>query len=378
MKRLFFMTKHSSQRIQQVIGQRVRHLREAAGWTQSDLSERMGFKDRQTLSTIEAGQRRVTADELVTLMELFDRDIDFFSDPTLLVGEGAISWRADSRIKHSLLDDQEPHIRELVGLYRHLSREAGHSFPVLVEQLPLDRRSSFERAAALAEQLVCEWELGSIPSRKLRAKCEERLNLLTFYLDLPPGISGAALRLPELGAVAINRNESPGRKQFDFAHEVFHLLTWQTLPPERIDDMRGQGVKARRVEQLANTFASALLMPEIAVRRAWSMRSKPADVFDWFDQTAVTFQVSGQALFYRMKNLGFEIPELEESKLSNLGFREQAEEDKLYPDRFVEVLHSALEHGRMSVRRMARSLKCSADELAALFHAYGKRSPFDF
>ena len=371
------MTEKSSQGLQQVIGQRVRFLREEAGWTQAGLSRRLGFKDRQTLSMIEAGQRRVSADELVALMELFGQDVEFFTDPTLLVGEGVVSWRASMETEPALLDAQEPRIRRLVGLYRHLARQAGQVFPVLVDQLPLDRKSSFEQAAALAERLVDDWELGTVPARRLREECEERLDMLTFYLEFPKGISGAALRLPELGAVAINRNESPGRKNFDFTHEVFHLLTWQTLPPERIDDMRGKGTKARRVEQLANTFASALLMPEPAVRDAWEKRSEFSDRLDWFDRTAEMFQVSAQALFYRLKNLDIDTSEVPEAQLSNLGYRDQPEGEPPFPYRFVDLLRAAIEQGKISVRNVARNLECTLDELAELFRRYGMFAPFE-
>ncbi len=48
-----------------LFGTRVRALREARNLTQEQLSERLGFKDRQTLSAIETGERRLAADELL-------------------------------------------------------------------------------------------------------------------------------------------------------------------------------------------------------------------------------------------------------------------------------------------------------------------------
>ena len=74
------------------------------------------------------------------------------------------------------------------------------------------------------------------------------------------GVSGAACRLPALDAVLINRREAPGRRHFDLAHEVFHILTWDTMPPEHIEVASEQS--KNRVEQLANSFASAILMPQ--------------------------------------------------------------------------------------------------------------------
>src|SRR6185503_20572604 len=75
------------------------------------------------------------------------------------------------------------------------------------------------------------------------------------------GISGAACRLPELDVVIINRHEVVGRRNFDLAHELFHILTWEAMPPEHSEESRETG--GNRVEQLANNFASAVLMPAV-------------------------------------------------------------------------------------------------------------------
>jgi len=48
-----------------LIGTRIKALREQKGLSQEDLARAFGFKDRQTLSAIETGERRVTAEELL-------------------------------------------------------------------------------------------------------------------------------------------------------------------------------------------------------------------------------------------------------------------------------------------------------------------------
>jgi transcriptional regulator with XRE-family HTH domain len=47
------------------IGARIKALREERRLSQDDLARLFGFKDRQTVSAIETGERRVTAEELV-------------------------------------------------------------------------------------------------------------------------------------------------------------------------------------------------------------------------------------------------------------------------------------------------------------------------
>ena len=48
-----------------IISKRLKAARERAGLTQADLAKKLGFKDRQTLAAIEAGQRKITAGGLV-------------------------------------------------------------------------------------------------------------------------------------------------------------------------------------------------------------------------------------------------------------------------------------------------------------------------
>ena len=77
----------------QLIGARIKALREERKLSQDDLARIFGFKDRQTVSAIETGERRVTAEELLVAVEKLGASLDYFTNPFLLVGEGKFSWR---------------------------------------------------------------------------------------------------------------------------------------------------------------------------------------------------------------------------------------------------------------------------------------------
>ena len=94
-------------------------------------------------------------------------------------------------------------------------------------------------------------------------------------VDAIDGVSGAACRLPDLDVVLINRHEVAGRRNFDLAHELFHILTWDAMPPEHLEE--ATETSKIRVEQLANSFASALLMPEASLRQFGVDEIRPAD-----------------------------------------------------------------------------------------------------
>ena len=51
------------------------------------------FKDRQTVSAMEIGIRRVAASELLLAAERFGVPLDYSTDPFRLDGEGLFSWR---------------------------------------------------------------------------------------------------------------------------------------------------------------------------------------------------------------------------------------------------------------------------------------------
>lgn len=58
------------------IGKRIKALREQYELTQEDLARVFGFSDRQTVSAIENGTRRLTADELLLVVDAFPVSLD--------------------------------------------------------------------------------------------------------------------------------------------------------------------------------------------------------------------------------------------------------------------------------------------------------------
>src|SRR5207244_10209611 len=127
---------------------------------------------------------------------------------------------------------------------------------------------------AAGERFAKDFELGSIPAQRLAEVMERKLGILVLMVDAIDRVSGAACRLPDLDAVLINRHEVAGRRHFDLAHELFHILTWDAMPPQRLEDASETG--GNRIEQMANSFASALLMPIPVLDRFGDWSALPA------------------------------------------------------------------------------------------------------
>ncbi|MDE2677853.1 MAG: XRE family transcriptional regulator [Gemmatimonadota bacterium] len=365
------------------IGLRLKAARERSGMTQQQLADAMGLRHRQTVAAIETGDRRLRAEELILSMTVLRVDLDYLTDPFRLVGEGQFSFRTSVGVEEDALDRFEQRAGGWIAMYRELSLEQGHPPRWLGYKLNLSDHSSFEDAQAAGEAAVDLWELGARPAEKLRSAMEDQLHILVLYVDTPPGISGAASRVPGLNCALVNRRESEGRRNFGLVHELFHLLTWDALPPERAvpasDPPRG---KRWRAERLAENFAAALLMPESTMKRAWAANTGHGDVHERLNEIAGEMGVSSQACKWRLRNLGLlsraEVRAINDGLLAaNGGSACGIGEVPSFSGNFIGVVARALDSGRLSVKRAARLLGVSVTRLAQILRAYGYETYFE-
>lgn len=365
-----------------VISRRLKAARERAGINQSVLAEQLGFNDRQTLSAIENGERKISADELLRAAKLLGVQLEYFTDEFRLDGEAHFSWRATD-VDSEILKSFEDSASKWVAAYRNIDGLLGVTPNPLEYVLPLTVKSSYEAVQTAAERLCIQWDLGYVPALNLQNAVENHLGALVLYVDAPQGISGAACRIPNYSTIFINRGESEGRRNFDLAHETFHLLTWEQMPPSHKDywDISHSMGPAKRVEQLAHNFAAALLMPEYSLRVKWD-EYNANDVNRWIKQAAEYFKVTVEALKWRVFNLGWLSKELREAikehKIAILAKLDSAKSTpRQFGLKFVNRFHDGLANGLLTVRRAAELLGLSIDELAELFKSYELSVPFD-
>jgi len=120
--------------------------------------------------------------------------------------------------------------------------------------------------------------------------------------------SGVLVRKGESAMVGVHWGHHPNRQRFTIAHELGHFklhsggtyIDKSTTARFRLNQS-GSGSEAE--ERQANQFAAALLMPAKWVRSEFVKRS-----FDLGDDQALSelcevFQVSSQAMLWRLKNL---------------------------------------------------------------------------
>ncbi|GAM08381.1 helix-turn-helix domain protein [Geobacter sp. OR-1] len=286
------------------LAERLRKAREAVGLSIGDAATRLGFTNYQTLSNIEKGEREVKASELAQFAKTY-----FCNLNNLLMGDDIpqpavhFLWRRapserkteiEASIKHRF---EEYHLLEkLLGLV-----EEG-SGPV-ISVSPADIRT-YHQVDALAAKVSNLLNMGSRPALSLQKVMEQMLRTKILFIELSEFGSAASTVHPEFGAaIVVNSEEAPWRINFTLAHELFHIITWNTFNPS---DLEQDEALFKDIEKKAERFASTLLLPESAVREELNARIKEQKLsFSDIVDIAREFGVSTQALLYRMANMRF-------------------------------------------------------------------------
>ena len=365
------------------IQKRFRTLRKASGMSQGDLSTAMGINDRQTISSIESGVRKISANELITASQIFNVGLDFFTDPFRLVGdEGRFSWRQYD-VDRQRLNDFENLAGQWIAAYRHLSELKKVGENLILPRIGLTSASSFEEAQLYGERVAAVYELGEIPADNLQKIIEDQFGILVLNIDGIPGVSGAACQLPEMNTILINRSETVGRRNFDTAHELFHLLTWDAMPPGHLENDENASSKEKRVEQLADNFAAALLMPLVVLEKHWADR-EGRELHEWLNVTAQELRVSSVALKWRMVSVGLlsktEANKVDDNLLRHNGVSEDIvniDKPLLFSRKFRELIEWSIDKGYLSVRKAVDMMAMTIDELSDLFKQYDLTPPFE-
>ena len=158
----------------------------------------------------------------------------------------------------------------------------------------------------MAEGLLANAGVNSAPVDLNRVA--EHLCIKIQYVDLGEDCSGVLVRNGDRAVIGVNEDHHSNRQRFSIAHEIaqFVLHSGDTYIDKgyrvQFRDLEsGSGTKREEME--ANALAAALLMPAAWVRRAFLL--KPFDLAedDVLKMLADNFNVSTQAMTYRLMKL---------------------------------------------------------------------------
>lgn len=280
---------------------RLKEMRESLGMKLKEAAEKLGFSSYQILSNIEEGKREVKASELGNFSKVYYCSINKLLGHEEPASETTFIWRnSPKERKDEIEKDILLHCEQYQLIETLLKVKPKERF-INVE---IDDISTTYKVQKLASDISKLLELGRRPAFTLQKVLEQNYGIKVLYYSLTEG-SAVSTISPHLGSVVvINEDEAPWRQNFDLAHELFHLITWKAVV---LNQKHTDEEYSDDIEKKANTFASALLLPEEEVNKEIMERAEVSKVISYSDvvDIAIEFGVSIQALAYRLFHLKF-------------------------------------------------------------------------
>jgi Zn-dependent peptidase ImmA (M78 family)/transcriptional regulator with XRE-family HTH domain len=362
---------------------RIRTRREQLELTQKTLAELAGFPVHQIISQIETGERDVKAWELAHLAKALHVSVADLLTEAEMASVPAVMWRKPPADAKAI---REAEFSERCRRYAHVERLCGLQTPreiACAKSLDL-KQCSFAQVAELAGVVTRQLGLGDRPASALVTALEERLGIKVWYFWMGDAAS-AACAFSEYGpAILMNGSEAPWRRNFNFAHELFHLLTWEASSSPEIEE---NPTLAERIEKLANAFASNLLLPPDLTMAAFDRYVQDNRV-SYGDLIAMAreFDVSTEALLWRLSGLGrIDSKDVDKVRADSVfrGLDRTSRHGKWWnppplPERFVRLAFLAYSRGRLSKAKLAEYMDVSLPDLAETLMTYGLDEAADY
>jgi len=361
---------------------RIKAAREALGWTQEALAEKVGLS-RTSVTELESGKREIRIAELARFADALGRPITYFLseevevkiqfEPLLRALPSRAAGLAPSRSADKVLAAAKGVLlkfENLCKMYVELEEINEQSPPALPTFPFRPGRGIYRDAENLADSIRGQLGLGpSAPAQALRDLIENRWGVKTFVLKAAGNLSGAAIHDDRAGGCILVTVRSIPHMLFTLAHELAHLLVHRDRPMVDFDLHDGS-----TEEKFANAFAAALLMPRAAVQEVfWSTYQSRAQITD-IDVIRISrlFGVSFNAMLSRLQGLhllasGERERILREYKASGTGPVLRARDAGVpddrqpfwpaMPDRYVFLAIRAYDREEISIGRLAEYLR---------------------
>jgi Zn-dependent peptidase ImmA (M78 family)/transcriptional regulator with XRE-family HTH domain len=246
------------------MSRRLREARELASISQADAAEALGLP-RTAVTQIEGGNRAVSTMELARLADLYRRPVSWFlvdvpdAEEDVVVALHRIAPGLDADPEVRIQVDRCVQIcREGISLESLLGREERDGPPAYREPVPRSTGEAVAQGERVAEQERRRLELGSAPIADVTELLGDQ-GIWASVVDLPHTMSGLFLDHPSIGmAVLVNSGHVRARQRFSLAHEYAHAL----MDRNRVVGVSSADNSRERIEQRANAFAAAFLLPE--------------------------------------------------------------------------------------------------------------------
>ena len=342
------------------IGERLRVAREAIGFTLERAAKDSGI-GLSSLCEFENDKREPKFSYLSRLADVYRKSVEFFLTDSPIIPK-VMLWR-DPPAGEESKAETEAQFQQLCEQYHKLELLLDESdrVPLPAPDVHNHGEFSYSHAVCLAEKVQREFLLGDTPSLSLKQVLEERYHVKIFHLAF---VGSAISTCSEIygPAVLLNANSKAWRRNYDLAHELFHLLTWNIF--------RTKHEPSEYEEKLANVFASRLLLPTDSVKHRIEHSADPERriSFQALDEVAREFGVSLEALLWRMPYLYDKKPKEVEQLIAEakdlILHRPPRKSDipDILPDRYCSLATRALRERRLSQIQFTKYMLISYKE----------------
>ncbi len=323
--------------------------RQRRGWTKKSLADATSLSSK-TISLYESGEQLPTEESLSSIAQALKFPPSFFSgrDVEAPTEENA-SFRSFSRMTAG----QRDAALAAGGIAYLLSDWIDAKFQLPAPSIP--DCSGMDPEAA-AEMVRAEWGLGQFPIKNLVHLLELKgVRVFSMAEETNQVNAFSCWRQGSTPFIFLNTQKSAEASRFDAAHELGHLVLH-----------RHGSNKGKEVEQEANAFASAFLMPyQSILAHGWNIRTVK-DII----RAKKLWNVSAMALAYRLHKAGILTEWVYRSmciELSTMGAR--TEEPDPSPRETSQVLQKVLGLARsagQSLSAIALELDIAADDLVPI------------
>jgi Zn-dependent peptidase ImmA (M78 family)/transcriptional regulator with XRE-family HTH domain len=270
------------------VGEMLRLARQRKGFTQKEAAARIGII-QPVLSRLENGIADPEEGMLINAAKVYDLPVEFFELRDTVYGP-PVSVHPMARAKADVsardLDMVTAELNIRVMHLRRFLESVDFSPTHNVPSLDIEQYGSAERAAGLVR---AHWAIPQGPVKNLTSAIE-RAGVVVGVSDFSgASISGMTFRVPgHPPLILINSQHSADRMRFTLAHELGHLVLHRFPTPT--------------MEEEANEFASAFLMPAADIRPSFEGRRVTLDLLA---SLKPEWKVAMQALLMRARALGF-------------------------------------------------------------------------
>jgi Zn-dependent peptidase ImmA (M78 family)/transcriptional regulator with XRE-family HTH domain len=361
------------------LGERLRLARARADLTQQEAADKLKLA-RTTLIALEKGQRRVRADELKSMSDVYGISINALLRPTSVLTNLVPRFRAiapdevEAADAALLLNDLAAAQYELESI---LSIPFRPNYP---PERPIGFGDIRQQAEDVAMEIRQRLGIGLGAISDLVSLLELEFGVRVFIRALSSSkISGLFAFEEKIGAcILLNKNHPRERRAITAAHELGHLIATRTQP----DVVELHAVPQTREERFAAAFSYALLMPAALVRRRFSDLQRETGAFAPRHLILLAHQmaVSEEALCRRLEELSL-LPAGTWESLRDRGFSGElvrrvlgdraAPEASAVPPRQWFLAAEAYRRGLLSEGQIARMLRVDRVEVRGMFDALG-------